>query len=153
MPNTVVVGTTIIMVAGIINMVVVATPPGRRSSAGSSALASVPRSPRTGIMRRRRHRYITGRRRPITTHRHRRFITATEPLAYWAIPAVAYPDNALPHREQRQTEERFDEDYSVEPTRFCSRCCAAGAARRGAGATDAVSRTGRRILADDIPAR
>jgi hypothetical protein len=69
-------------------------------------------------------------------------------------PAGACPDNALPNRGQRQTE-RFDEDNPVEPSCFCSRRCAAGASRRGAGATHPVSRTSRparrRILADDLP--
>ena len=66
-------------------------------------------------------------------------------------------DNALPNRGQHQTEERFDEDNPVEPSCFCGHRCAAGASRRGAGATRPVSRAGRaassRILADDLPAR
>ena len=98
-----------------------------------------------------------GRRRPITTHRHRPFIMATERLAHWDQPAGACPDNAIPNRGQRQTEERFDEDNPVEPFRFCGPHRAVGAARRGAGATHAVSGAGRpagsRTPSDDTRAR
>jgi hypothetical protein len=101
MPNTgMVAGITIIMVA-------VATPPARRSSAGSSAWASVPRSPRTDIMRRRR-RSIMGRRQPITTHRHRPFITATERLAHRGRSACRRVPRERPCKSQTTSDLRND---------------------------------------------
>ena len=69
----------------------------------------------------------------------------------------ACSDNVLPNRGQHQTEERSDEDNPIEPSCFCNRRCAAGAFRRGTGATRPVSRTSRpaggRILVDDLPPR